>query len=151
MSENRHKKPKRFAIYRNDTGEIRQITVCPAEAIGGQLEPGEKTLALDLAGEAELASLRDLSRVRVRDGRLVPFTPPIDVDRAMNEIRQKRDRLLARSDWTQMPDVPVDRSRWKSRRAFQRAWQAYRRKLRDLPKSITDVERVEWPQPPSKG
>ncbi|WP_282052758.1 tail fiber assembly protein [Phaeobacter inhibens] len=151
MSENRHKKPRRFAIYRKDTGEIRQITVCPAEAIGGQLEPGEKTLALDLAGEAELTSLRDLSRVRVDQGRLVPFTPPLDLAAEMAAIRRRRDKLLAGTDWTQMPDVPIDLKIWGSRRAYRRAWRKYRKALRDLTDTITDVGNVTWPQPPEKG
>ncbi|AHD12136.1 MULTISPECIES: tail fiber assembly protein [Phaeobacter] len=151
MSENRHKKPRRFAIYCKDTGEIRQITVCPAEAIGGQLEPGEKTLALDLAGEAELTSLRDLSRVRVDQGRLVPFTPPVDLAAEMAAIRRRRDKLLAGTDWTQMPDVPIDLRVWGSRRAYRRAWRKYRKALRDLTDTITDVGNVTWPQPPEKG
>lgn len=64
-------------------------------------------------------------------------------------LRQERDRLLAESDWTQMPDVPE---------ATKTAWQAYRQALRDLPANTTSpvidgnercfVSGVTWPTKP---
>lgn len=55
------------------------------------------------------------------------------------QIRQQRNRFLSASDWTQLPDAPVD----------QTAWAAYRQSLRD----ITDQEgfpaNVVWPVQPS--
>jgi len=44
--------------------------------------------------------------------------------------RVQRDQLLAASDWTQLPDVPL---------ATKDAWAAYRQALRDLP------EHPDWP------
>lgn len=56
-----------------------------------------------------------------------------------DDIRATRNTLLAASDWTQLPDAPVD----------QTAWSAYRQALRD----ITDQEgfpaNVVWPVPPT--
>jgi hypothetical protein len=55
------------------------------------------------------------------------------------EIRSRRNSLLAASDWTQIADAPVD----------AKAWAAYRQALRDLPESITDpTQPVGWPEPP---
>lgn len=55
------------------------------------------------------------------------------------DVRAKRNSLLTLSDWTQLPDAPVD----------QTAWAAYRQTLRD----ITDQEgfplNVEWPVAPN--
>lgn len=51
-------------------------------------------------------------------------------------LRAERDRLLAASDWTQLPDAPLaDEQRT--------AWRDYRQALRDLP------ETGDWPAPPS--
>ena len=60
-------------------------------------------------------------------------------DRIMDELRSQRDSLLKSSDWTQVPDAPVD----------QAAWATYRQQLRDLPASTTDPSNVVWPERPS--
>lgn len=52
------------------------------------------------------------------------------------EIRDKRNRLLASSDWTVMADSPLSESK-------QNEWKTYRQNLRDLPnnlKSHSDYE-----------
>lgn len=53
-------------------------------------------------------------------------------------LRTKRDELLQQSDWTQVPDAPVDKV----------AWAAYRQELRDLPSNTTDPSNPNWPLPP---
>ena len=57
-----------------------------------------------------------------------------------NQIREKRNRLLANSDWTQIPDCTVDKQTWAT----------YRQELRDLPSTITGDPRTfnEWPHNP---
>lgn len=47
--------------------------------------------------------------------------------------RIERDRLLKESDWTQLPDAPVDQARWA----------IYRQALRDL-----DMTNPDWPVKP---
>ena len=54
-------------------------------------------------------------------------------------FRKSRKTLLNQSDWTQVPDAPVDSA----------AWAVYRQQLRDLPANTTDPRTVEWPVPPS--
>ena len=46
-------------------------------------------------------------------------------------IREKRNRKLLDSDWTQMPDSPLSDSK-------KAEWATYRQQLRDLPSSYTD-------------
>ncbi len=54
-------------------------------------------------------------------------------------IRSERDRRIAETDWTQLPDVP---DKIKSK------WQTYRQELRDVPQNNTDPANVVWPTKP---
>ena len=61
---------------------------------------------------------------------------------ALIMLRIKRDELLAQSDYTQMPDVPLSN---------KDLWDNYRQQLRDLPEThanITSLDEVTWPTPP---
>ncbi len=58
-------------------------------------------------------------------------------------IRQKRNQLLAESDWTQMLDVPLDD-------ADREAWRQYRQALRDIPQRFERADDVVWPSKPEK-
>ena len=56
-------------------------------------------------------------------------------------LRAERDRRLAATDWTQLPDVPLT--------AEQRAaWQQYRQALRDVPQQPGAPYDVTWPEEP---
>lgn len=55
------------------------------------------------------------------------------------QIRAKRDKLMAQSDWMAMPDSP----------AISDAWKTYRAALRDLPASQSDPDDIVFPDPPS--
>lgn len=52
--------------------------------------------------------------------------------------RAQRDQLLMESDWTQLPDAPVN----------QVAWAAYRQLLRDVPSQVTFPTEIAWPTKP---
>ena len=52
----------------------------------------------------------------------------LEAERAISN-REYRNQLLTASDWTQLPDAPVDKA----------AWAAYRQALRDL------TDHVNWP------
>jgi len=54
------------------------------------------------------------------------------------QARDRRDKLLADSDWTQVADAPVDQS----------AWAAYRQALRDIPQQNGFPASVDWPAKP---
>jgi hypothetical protein len=53
-------------------------------------------------------------------------------------MRHHRDRLLAESDWTQLPDATVDRE----------AWATYRQALRDFPATWTEGPEADFPDTP---
>lgn len=61
-----------------------------------------------------------------------------EAEQAWVSLRADRDQRLKSSDWTQVPDAPVD----------QAAWATYRQALRDLPQNTTDPRQVVWPTPP---
>lgn len=71
------------------------------------------------------------------------LTSTLDPDTVPDEylverMRNHRDRLLAASDWTQLPDAPVDRD----------AWATYRQALRDFPSTWTPGPTVTFPVEP---
>jgi len=53
-------------------------------------------------------------------------------------IRAERNKLLVESDWTQLPDVPVDAA----------AWATYRQALRDVTTQANPFA-IVWPESPS--
>ena len=56
------------------------------------------------------------------------------------QIRSRRNNLLALSDYTQMADWPGDKE----------AWATYRQALRDLPQTYTNAADVIWPSKPGE-
>jgi hypothetical protein len=66
-------------------------------------------------------------------------------DRAMADLRSKRDRLLSSCDWVMMSDSPI---------ADKTNWETYRQSLRDITNGLTtvaDVEAVVFPTKPNNG
>lgn len=53
-------------------------------------------------------------------------------------VRQQRNQLLADSDWTQLPDAPVDTG----------AWAIYRQALRDVTAQTGFPWEITWPVEP---
>ena len=56
-----------------------------------------------------------------------------------DDIRNKRNELLAETDWTQSRDVTLSNDS---------AWKTYRQQLRDLPASQSDPDDVVFPTKP---
>ncbi|QPZ53468.1 hypothetical protein HTVC034P_gp34 [Pelagibacter phage HTVC034P] len=54
-------------------------------------------------------------------------------DRAMANLRERRNRLLAECDWVMISDSPI---------ADKTNWQTYRTDLRDITEGLTTVEEV---------
>jgi hypothetical protein len=67
-----------------------------------------------------------------------PAFPDATNEHKWEQIKLWRNAKLAQSDWTQLPDAPVD----------QAAWATYRQALRDLPASNTDPRQIEFPAQP---
>ena len=65
-----------------------------------------------------------------------PESPPEPV--FVEDPRDKRNMLLLESDWSQLPDSPVDAS----------VWATYRQELRDLPTQEGFPDTIVWPVKP---
>jgi hypothetical protein len=62
-------------------------------------------------------------------------TPTVSQDLT---ARETRDLLLQQSDWTQVPDAPVDAA----------VWATYRQALRDVPSQQGFPDNIVWPDKP---
>lgn len=60
-----------------------------------------------------------------------------------DDLREYRNLLLSKSDWTQLPDVSLTDQQKVS-------WAAYRQKLRDVPQNTIDVKNPVWPAKPGQ-
>jgi len=63
-------------------------------------------------------------------------------DRAMADLRQRRDAMLKSCDWVMLSDSPI---------ADKTAWETYRQALRDITNGLTTVDQVNavtWPTKP---
>lgn len=57
------------------------------------------------------------------------------------DIRNKRDSLIAETDWTQYQDSPLSVEK-------KAEFAAYRQALRDLPQSTDNPDEIVWPVKP---
>ena len=62
--------------------------------------------------------------------------PIVEFDMAMEDLRAKRNKALADSDWTQLPDVGFNA-------AERNAWMIYRQALRDITNNIETAEQAK--------
>jgi len=65
--------------------------------------------------------------------------PDATNEQKWGQIRLWRNRELSQTDWTQLPDSPVDKD----------AWAEYRQALRDLPEQGGKADEVELPAEPA--
>ena len=69
-------------------------------------------------------------------GEVIPYVAPeASLYERMVALRAERDRLLAASDWTQLPDSPC---------LGDPEWLAYRQALRDFPAYVQSLSTVDW-------
>lgn len=64
----------------------------------------------------------------------------VTISEEPNRVREKRNALLAESDWTQITDATVDKT----------AWATYRQSLRDITthSNFPNLEDSDWPTAP---
>jgi len=65
----------------------------------------------------------------------------VDVEYALEQLREERNKLLAESDWTQAVDSPLDD-------ATKAAWQTYRQALRDITETYSSLDDAVFPEKP---
>ena len=120
--------------YNPSTGEITQV-----------LEGDEEVLIIpeDTTEEAWVDGYGDYETQWVVDGQIVDKPAAnleaAEIEKAWEELYDTRKLLLYGSDWTQVPDAPVDAAEWA----------VYRQELRDLPSNTADPRYPVWPTPPS--
>lgn len=114
---------------RIEQGRVREIT---SQDPAGRYHPDLKWLpAADDVTEGMM----------VQDGAFLPA--PARVPSA-DDVRQRRERILQASDWTQVPDNGMADD-------VRAGWRAYRQALRDAPKQPGFPSDVTWPTPPMTG
>lgn len=117
-----------YTIYDKETGEI-------ISTVQSNEEPDPQNGPF-IFGEY------DPDTYRIKDG--VPTKKAEEeierksVERAWVTLRRMRNEILGSTDWTQVPDAPVNAA----------AWAAYRQELRDLPENTADPRNVIWPTKP---
>ena len=65
--------------------------------------------------------------------------PPPSFEELSNSIREQRDKLISKTDWTQAADIP---------QSTKDKWAPYRQALRDVPEQEGFPYNVIWPQAP---
>ena len=146
-----------FAFINNKTGNIESVIdigLFATSYTNGQVQ-GEHTM-LDVTDRDDLDVL--ITERAYKDGQWItrPPQPNIHYDwdnatenwvlspRFIEEVRTKRNKMLTGSDWTQMPDSPLNEEQ-------KGAWATYRQQLRDITEQltgITDIGQVPWPTEP---
>lgn len=95
--------------------------------------------------EKALQNIQNTPKTILIDGQVYeikqPEQPRLTERSKWTLIRQKRNRLLAECDWTQVPDAPLDEKR-------REAWRQYRQALRDIPQRFERADDVAWPECP---
>ena len=94
-----------------------------------------------------------MARYKHIDGVAVPFTAEEEavrdaeeqawsdgaLDRALEQLRNKRNKLLLETDWMANSDVTMSDD-----------WKTYRQELRDLPSGLDTVEKIKAKEFPTK-
>lgn len=126
---------KKYIVY-NANGDILRTGVC--QDVDYTAQAG--------ADEFIMEGVADDAVHRIENGMVVdkPLVTET-LEELLRQLRQDRDHILSKSDWTQMPDSPLTATQ-------KTAWADYRQALRDLPQNvgeITSLGEVVWPIPPN--
>lgn len=123
----------RYAKF-SDEGFFRGVTTSLSPVTNSSF-----TLVQTSIPDAELKSSRLIG------GEIVTGADEEVIDNSLTDeaiitlAREQRDLLLQQSDWTQVPDAPVNATSWAS----------YRQALRDVPTQSGFPNSVNWPTKPT--
>lgn len=133
----------------DSTGKIVRNIECPDEMADIQTQPGEFYIEGHFSGETHFIDTQLMVAVakQARPAGDVEFDIPtrswVPIQRTAAELisaaMANRSQLLAQSDWTQLPDVPL---------ATKTAWAIYRQALRDITLQTGYPQTIVWPAPP---
>lgn len=132
---------KQFTVYESETGKIIKVLTQSREPVlkdgQGFVEGNYPDDLFDIINGHPVESVKDTARVPPAEEKEIK-----DQQTPEGSVRFERDTLLQKSDWTQMPDSPLD--------AAQRAlWAAYRQSLRDVTAQDGFPLNIIWPTPPN--
>lgn len=103
------------------------------------LEMPEDAIALtDEQHKTLLEGMNNGKSIEVSGTTLNLVDKPI-LDKTWKDIRNARNNLLKKSDYTQLLDYPGNKEEWA----------AYRQLLRDIPQTFDDPNKIVWPADPN--
>lgn len=121
----------KYSIYKTETGLIH------SQGSSSHLTDLSDILLED--GEAIIEGHYDRATQKIVDGTVTEYVADF-----FPSIRNKRNKLLDESDWTQVNDCPLTDSK-------KQEWATYRQELRDLPslyQSANNIADVIFPSIP---
>ena len=137
-----------FVVFDPATGEILRSGFCMDDALIFQARDGEAVIECDFSVKYGTHYVNPVNR----EPMVMPDKPSShhrwdwesyswQQDRALAEksVRAKRQSLLTASDWTQLPDVPLE---------TKAAWAVTRQLLRDITDQAGFPFDVVWPITP---
>jgi uncharacterized protein YjiS (DUF1127 family) len=136
-----------FTVYDKKSGQIISKYSCSETLISLQISESQDYLSGDI--DESLFFIADKIPVRKdpkpSEYHIFDYTTKTWIDPRTTEtewplVRQNRNQLLQASDWTQLPDVPIE---------TKEAWAVYRQALRDVTLQ-PDPFNITWPQPPGE-
>jgi hypothetical protein len=144
---------RNYIRFRKDTGKITQTGMYPES---------QANLLVDDEHDVIFASASDHTHY-VKNGSIVEYperpsddyefdfvseqwvdtkTDEIRAEESLEALRRERNIKLAMSDWTQLPDSPLNEEQ-------KAEWAEYRQALRDIPNTgVLSTDLIQWPQPP---
>lgn len=75
------------------------------------------------------------------EAELRAFDAEVSLELRWDNVKIKRNKLLALCDWTQLADSPLNTEQ-------KSEWAIYRQALRDIPQQGVEPENVTWPTQP---
>ena len=93
-------------------------------------------IAVTITGN--VVTTQDGSEVDIDESLITPEIERLRAESIITTQRNKRNQLLAATDWTQVADAPADKA----------AWATYRQSLRALPEQAGFPNTVTWPTEP---
>ncbi len=98
---------------------------------------------MSLSYNQDTEELQTLEKPELKDGKIIGVkVEKVSDEEAWARIKNKRDGLLSRTDWTQLPDT-LDADKTKK-------YADYRAALRNIT-SVASPSDVVWPKDPSEG
>lgn len=135
-----------FTIYKIQTGEIVTSGICLDSDFKNQIVP-ENCLIINIGSDPVNQYIQNNIAVnkpiKLNEYFVFNYDTKQWVDPRTNQtewvvVRNKRERLLLASDWTQLPDVEITN---------KSAWATYRQALRNIT-TQSDPFNITWPTPP---